>query len=152
MDTLKILERIDLFKGLSQEELSAVTELCEPRTYQTDEVIFAEKSKGKELYIVTKGKVRIELGIKGKTDCATVHRLGEGEVFGELVLVGEGRRSATARCETDCEVLSIAQEGLLRLFEQNARIGYVIVMKLASLLAARLKKTNLQLVSCFLWE
>jgi CRP-like cAMP-binding protein len=152
MDTLKILERIDLFKGLSQDELSAVTELCEPRQCRADEVIFAEKSKGQEMYIVTKGKIRIELGIKGKTDCATIHRVGEGEIFGELVLVGEGRRSATARCETDCEVLSIGRDGLLRLFEQNARIGYVIIMKLASLLAARLKKTNLQLVSCFLWE
>jgi CRP-like cAMP-binding protein len=152
MDTLKILERIDLFKELSQDELKAVTELCEPRRYQADEVIFAENSKGKEMYIVTKGRVRIELGIKGKTDCATVHRLGEGEIFGELVLVGQRHRSATAHCETECEVLSIGQEGLLRLFEQNARIGYVIVMKIASLLAARLKKTNLQLVSCFLWE
>jgi CRP-like cAMP-binding protein len=129
-----------------------VAELCQPCQHQADEVIFAENSKGKEMYIVTKGKVRIELGIKGKTDCATVHRLGEGEIFGELVLVGEGRRSATARCEADCEVLSIEQDGLLRLFEQYPHIGYVIVMKLASLLAARLKKTNLQLVSCFLWE
>ena len=152
MDIIKILERIDLFKGLSQDELSLVADLCEPRQYRADEIIFTEKSKGKEMYIVTKGRVRIELGIKGKTDCATVHRLGEGEIFGELVLVGEGRRSATVHCETDCEVLSIEQDGLLCLFEQNARIGYVIVMKLASLLAARLKKTNLQLVSCFLWE
>ena len=107
MDKLRILERIDIFGGLSPKELNPIAELCEPRKYKANEVIFAEKSKGREMYIVTKGQVRIELEIKGKTDCATIHRVCEGDIFGELAIVGEGRRSGTARCETDCEVISI---------------------------------------------
>jgi len=152
MDRRRILERIDIFKGLSPEELDPIAELCEPRKCKASEVIFAEKSKGKEVYIVTKGRVRIELGIKGKTDCATIHRVGEGEIFGELAIVGEGRRSGTAKCETDCEVIAINRDALRDLFERQTRIGYVVMMNLASLVATRLRKTNLQLVACFLWE
>lgn len=152
MDKLRILERIDIFGGLSPEELNPIAELCEARQYKANEVIFAEKSKGKEMYIVTKGQVRIELGIKGKTDHATIHRVGEGDIFGELVIVGDGRRSGTAKCETDCEVISINRDALRDLFNRCTRIGYIVMMNLASLLAARLRKTNLQLVACFLWE
>ena len=152
MDRRRILERIDIFKGLSPEELDPIAELCEPRKYKANEVIFAEKSKGKEMYIVTKGRVCIELGIKGKTDVATVHRVTEGEIFGELAIVSEGRRSGTARCDSDCEVLTINGDALLDLFNRYARIGYVVMMNLASLVAARLRKTDLQLVACFLWE
>ncbi len=152
MDKFKILKQIDIFGGLSPEELDPIAELCESRQYKANEVIFAEKSKGREIYIVTKGQIRIELGIKGKTDHATVHRVSEGDIFGELVIVGDGRRSGTAKCETDCEVISINRDNLRDLFSRCTRIGYIVMMNLASLLAARLRKTNLQLVACFLWE
>lgn len=152
MDTLRILEGINLFRGLFQEQLNSIARLCEYRNYKANEVIFAEKTSGKEMYVITKGQVRIELGIKGKTDCATIHRVREGEVFGELALLGEGRRSATARCETDCEVIALGQNALREVFNKDNRAGYLVMMNLASLLATRLRKTNLQLVACFVWE
>lgn len=102
MDTSAILDRVNIFKGLSQEDINSIAQLSEHREHNANDVIFAEKSKGKEMYIVVRGQVRIELGIGGKTDCATVHNVGKGEVFGELNIVGDGRRSATARCETNC--------------------------------------------------
>ena len=152
MDVRKALERVEIFKELSPVELELISGLCEHRKYGNGNVIFTERSKGKEVYIIIKGRVCIELGLKGKTDCATIHRLGEGELFGELALVSSGARSATARCETDCETIVIGREALLELFTSNNRIGYVVMTNLASLLSTRLRKTNLQLVACFLWE
>lgn len=152
MDIEQVLKQVNIFDGLSPEELNSIAILCKNRDYKANELIFAEKSKGKELYIVTKGQVRIELGIKGKNDYATVHRVGKGELFGELVLLNQGTRSGTARSETDCETITIDGNALLDLFEKNMRIGYVVAMNLASLLSTRLRKTNLQLIACFLWE
>lgn len=152
MDTKQVLKQVNIFNGLSSEELASIAILCETRNYKANELIFAEKSKGKEIYIVTKGQVRIELGIQGKTDYATVQRVGKGGLFGEFVLVNQGTRSGTARTETDCETITIDGNALLDLFENNMRIGYVVAMNLASLLATRLRKTNLQLIACFLWE
>lgn len=152
MDIEQVLKQVNIFDGLSPEELNSIAILCKNRDYKANELIFAEKSKGRELYIVTKGQVRIELGIKGKNDYATVHRVGKGELFGELVLLNQGTRSGTARSETDCETITIDGNALLDLFEKNMRIGYVVAMNLASLLSTRLRKTNLQLIACFLWE
>jgi CRP/FNR family cyclic AMP-dependent transcriptional regulator len=152
MDRRKILEHIEIFKGLSSEELDPIAEICEQREYKASDVIFTENSKGKEMYIVIKGRVCIELGIKGKTDSVKVHNVPEGEIFGELSIISEGRRSGTARCETNCEVISIDGDALLDLFNKYSRIGYVVMKNLASLVAARLRKTDLQLVACFLWE
>ena len=39
-----------------------------------------------------------------------------------------------------------------REFANNNKIGYVVMINFASLLATRLRKTNLQLIACFLWE
>lgn len=152
MDTQQVLKQVNIFEGLSPEELDSIASICDRKNFKANELIFAEKSKGKEIYIVTKGQVRIELGIKGKTDYATVHRVGKGEIFGELVLLNQGTRSGAARSETECETITVDGNALLGLFEKNVRIGYVVAMNLASLLATRLRKTNLQLIACFLWE
>ena len=152
MDTVKILEHIHIFNGVSPEGLNLIAQLCEYKQYKANDLIFVEKSKGEEIYIINKGKVVIELGIKGKKDYVTIHRLGNGDIFGELVLVSKGDRSASARCEADCEVIAINRDDLLGLLNKHSEIGYIVMKNMASLLATRLRKTDLQLLACFLWE
>ena len=94
----------------------------------------------------------IELGLKGKSNSATVHRVSAGQVFGELSLVDKRSRSATAICEGDCELIAIDREKLAELFERDSRIGYIVMRNLAELLAGRLRRTNLQLVASILRE
>jgi CRP/FNR family cyclic AMP-dependent transcriptional regulator len=150
MDT--ILEQVDIFKGLSREDLDVIARISKQQRFSANDVIFTEKSKGKEMFVVARGQVRVELGIGGKNDRATVHRITEGEVLGELVIVGDERRSGTARCETDCELIAIDRDELLAFFNANTSVGYTVMRNLASLLGTRLRKTNLQLIACFLWE
>jgi len=152
MENEAILAKVPVFNGLSADELKLLAQLCVNRSYQRRDVIFKEKSRGTEIYILRKGQVRIELAIKSKTDFATIHRVQEGEIFGELALVSKGTRSATAECDTDCEVIALSQNDLKELFRKQPRMGYIIMSNLASILATRLRKTNLQLVACFLWE
>jgi CRP-like cAMP-binding protein len=152
MEKELILSKVPVFSGLSSDELKLLAQLCIDRTYQRRDVIFKEKSRGTEMYVLRKGQVRIELAIKSKTDFATIHRVQEGEIFGELVLVSKGTRSATAECDTDCDVIALNRNDLKELFRKKPHIGYTIMSNLASILATRLRKTNLQLVACFLWE
>ena len=152
MDRQRILEKIGVFKGLSQDEIGAISQLCKDRKYQANEVVFTESSRGEEIYVLKKGKVRIDFRLGGKADSATVHRITQGHIFGELALVDNRRRSATATCESDCEVIAISREGLYDLFEANSHIGYILMKNFAMVLATRLRKTNLQLVASILWE
>lgn len=152
MEKQRILQGVDIFKGLTPDELALVAHLCEDRKYRANEEIFSENNRGSEIYILKRGKIRIDLALKGKSKCATIHRITDGQIFGELALVDRGRRSATAKCESDSEVLAISRDGLHDLFEKNNHIGYVVLNNLATILAVRLRKTNLQLVASILWE
>jgi CRP-like cAMP-binding protein len=152
VDIQRILEQTEVFRGLSQEELNSVAEICQQCSYKANKLIFSENSSGEEIYIVTRGRVRIELRIRSSTKRAILHRMGAGDIFGELGLVSEGRRSASARSETSCELITIDRDVLLNLLEKHNRIGYVVMKNLTSVLAARLRKTDRQLSACLLWQ
>jgi CRP-like cAMP-binding protein len=152
MDRKKILAGIDVFKGLSPDEIAAIDEICEELEFRANETILSEKSRGRRMYVLKKGKVRIDFAVVGKEDVATVHRVAEGQIFGELAVLDEGPRSATAHCEADSEVIAIRRDRLYELFEKRNHIGYVFMKNIAQILAGKLRKTNLQLVACLLWE
>lgn len=152
MDSTKILEKVDIFRGLSPHQLESLAQVSEERKYRCGEAVFTERSSGVEVYIIKKGKVRIELGLKGKPNTATIQRLSVGQIFGELALVDKRSRSASAICESDCEIITIYRDKLDELFEQDSRLGYIVMRNLAQLLAERLRRTDLMLVASVLWE
>jgi CRP-like cAMP-binding protein len=152
MDSTKILGKVEVFRGLSPGQLESLARVSEERKYRRGEAVFTEHSSGAQVYIIQKGKVCIELGLKGKPNTATIQRLGVGQIFGELALVDKRSRSATAMCEDDCEIITIDRDKLDELFEQDSRLGYVVMRNLAQLLAERLRRTDLMLVASVLWE
>ncbi len=152
MDSIRILKKVDMFRGLSPHQLESLAQVSEERKYRGGEAVFTEHSSGAEVYIIKKGKVCIELGLKGKSNPATIQRLGVGQIFGELALVDRRRRSATAICENDCEIITIDRDKLNELFERDSPLGYAVMRNLAQLLAGRLRRTDLMLVASVLWE
>ncbi len=152
MDSTKILKMVDIFRGLSPRQLESLAQVSEETKYRGGEVVFTEHSSGAEVYIIKKGKVCIELGLKGKPNTATIQRLGAGQIFGELALVDRRNRSATAMCDNDCEIITIDRDKLDELFERDSRLGYIVMRNLAQLLAVRLRRTDLMLVASIVWE
>ena len=152
MDRTKVLKKVEIFRGLSLTQLESLAQISEEKKYRGGETVFAEHSTGDEVYIIKKGKVCIELGLKGKPNTATIQKLSVGQIFGELVLVDRRSRSATAMCENDCEIITISRDKLDKLFEQDSRLGYTVMRNLAQLLAERLRRTDLMLVASVLWE
>lgn len=152
MHMQKTLKKICLFKGLTHDEIIAVARLCRERKYRADEVICAEGCPGEEIYILKKGKVRIDFAVSGESDQVTVYRITEGQIFGELTLVDKRRRSATAQCESDCEVITISREQLYDFFETHHRVGYLVMKNIAEEMAKTLRRAKLQLIASITWE
>ena len=75
------------------------------RRYRAGDTVVREGDKGDEMYIVRSGKVRIFQG-RGP-EAVTLAVLGPGEYLGEMALLGDYTRSATATAECDTEVTVI---------------------------------------------
>jgi CRP/FNR family cyclic AMP-dependent transcriptional regulator len=152
MDNTNVLKKVEIFRGLTLAQLESLAQISEEKKYRGGETVFTERSTGDEVYIIKKGKVCIELGLKGKPDTATIQHLSAGQIFGELALVDKRSRSATVACENDCEIIAINRDKLDELFERDTHLGYIVMKNLAQLLAERLRRTDLMLVASVLWE
>jgi CRP-like cAMP-binding protein len=154
MDTIDMLRQTALVEGLSNEELAAIAPVCQERQFGQGEEIFGEASKGTELYIVCRGRVSLEVALpnrpgRGAERLATATA---GMVFGEMSLVDRSPRSARARTLEETLVIEISSADLHKVMEENPRIGYVIMGNLATVLASRLRSTNLWLRNELLWS
>lgn len=140
-EVLAVLGNLPIFAGLSKRELLAVERIMHRRFFDPDEVIFSQHVQGAGMYIIIKGKVHIVNEDSGHV----MAELGDGEFFGELALLDEAPRSATAISKTASRVLGFFQPDLFSLTESNPRLGVKVITQLARIVGNRLRVTNDQL-------
>jgi CRP/FNR family transcriptional regulator, cyclic AMP receptor protein len=94
--TLKnFLSTVPLFKGAPERALEVAASVIQPRTYESETIIFQEGDKGEALYILTEGMVKLsKVDLGGYEKTLTI--LQPPEFFGEMALLGNTTRSATA--------------------------------------------------------
>ena len=137
-EILGILKKIPIFEELGKRDLERVERLLHKRQYSSDEVIFVQGDPGLGMYIIEKGNVDI-ISEPGKNRLAD---LSDGEFFGELALLDDSPRTASAVATTDCTLLCFFQPDLLDLVERNPQLGVKILFHLARTVGARLRKAN----------
>jgi len=135
-----ILMSISVFEDLSKRELASVQRILYRREYGPGEVIFRQEEPGMGMYIIQSGRVTILSEPEG----LVLSELGEGDFFGELALLDDSPRSATAIAKTGCQVFVFFQPDLLGLIERKPRFGMKIVLRLARILVARLRNADEQ--------
>jgi CRP-like cAMP-binding protein len=97
------LSLTEMFDNLSSTQLELVASICEAKEYKKDEVLFKENDTSDELYVIGRGAVEIlvDPGFVGTENADYEHvviaELLQGQVLGEVALVDQGLRSATAR-------------------------------------------------------
>ena len=94
--------------------------------FAAGKTIMQEGSIGNVMYVVVEGKVA--MSIKG----GVVGRAETGGVFGEMALVDQGPRTATANAETDCALLAINREAFVYLVKTSPGFGAALLAGLAT--------------------
>lgn len=154
------LKQSDIFYQFTPTQLEMVANLCKEVVFQAEEVIFEENSNSKELYIIVQGEIDIlikpsNVGLLGmlEEEEAIVAKLRRGQSFGEVALVDEGLRSATARAaKKDTRLLVISRDKLIILCETYPQLGYRLMYNLAADLAMKIRNTDLRIREQLLYK
>lgn len=137
-----LLEKVFLFSELNDEELRRVARLTHSHSFAKDTVLFRAGDLADSVYIIATGKVKIVISSPdGKEFILTI--LGAGQVFGEMALLEESTRSATAITGTKSELLTLSRKDFNRLLESTPAIS----RKLLSILSSRLRRANSKMQS-----
>jgi len=135
-----ILHKVPIFHDLNKKELQTVERILHRRTYKTNELVFTEEEPGVGMYIIESGTVHITFGQEQKLLAV----LGDGDFFGEIALLLESPRTATATAKKPLKLLGFFQPDLLKLLETKPRAGNKILLRLARMMGERLRHTNLE--------
>jgi CRP/FNR family transcriptional regulator, cyclic AMP receptor protein len=148
---ISLLKQSDIFYQLTTTQLELVANLCEEVTYQTGDIIFKENSSSKELYVITQGEVEITINTGASASGSleeeiVIAKLRRGQSFGEIALVDEGLRSASARAaQKDTGLIIIHRDQLIMLCESYPQLGYRLMHNLAADLAMKIRNTDLHI-------
>ncbi|CUU07284.1 Cyclic nucleotide-binding domain-containing protein [Candidatus Thermokryptus mobilis] len=136
-----ILQQVPAFSHLKPKEISLLASIVHRREYKKGEYIFYQGDPGLGMYIILQGEVLIQYTDPdgNKKDLAI---LRDGDFFGEIALIDESPRSASAICRIDSEIIGFFRPDLFEIIEKHPKLGIQIVLKLAEIIAERLRRTN----------
>lgn len=129
----KLLDRVQVFRGMSGDELIHLLEAAEKCTFQPGETIVREGSTGAWLYVIIDGQVTVLKSAKGKS--AELARLQPGDSFGEMSLIDQQLRSASVIADTACVMLRLSENACWKHPDSSARI----YRNIARILSQRLR-------------
>ncbi|HTU30410.1 MAG TPA: Crp/Fnr family transcriptional regulator [Solirubrobacteraceae bacterium] len=136
-ETIALLHGVPAFSALAEEDLGQVVDVIVPRSFGAGEVVFREGDEGDTCYIVRTGQAR---AIREHSDgrSITLATFARGEIFGELAMFDDERRSATVEALEETEAMAILGADMRRLLRAHPDIA----VKMLGGLARRLRETN----------
>ena len=126
-----------VFAPLTAHDLELVAEVCHPRRFGANEVVFREGDESNTCYVVRSGHAR---AVREHADGRQIAlaTFGPGDIFGELAMFDDERRSATVEAIEEVDAIAILGADMRRLLREHADISYKLVIALGR----RLRETN----------
>jgi len=125
-----LLRTIPFFRNLSDEDISALTELCELKSYSKNSIVFSQHEKGDTLYLILKGSVKVTLlSESGREVILSI--LKNGDFFGEMAILDGLPRSASVITMENTEFMCLKRERFLHLLSKKPEIGVSILAEMS---------------------
>jgi CRP-like cAMP-binding protein len=136
-EMIALLHGVPAFAVLADGDLTQVVDVTVPRSFGAGEIVFREGDSGDTCYVVRTGQAR---AVREHSDgrSITLATFGPGEIFGELSMFDEERRSATVEAVEETEVMAILGSDMRRLLREHPDIA----VKMLGGLSRRLRETN----------
>jgi CRP-like cAMP-binding protein len=132
-----LLSQVPVFETLGEAELARVSEVAVPRRFPAGQVIFREGDQSDTCYVMRSGHARAVREHAGGRTISLAH-FGPGDIFGELAMFDDERRSATVETLDEVEAIAILGADMRRLLREHPDIAAKIVISLGR----RLREAN----------
>ena len=136
-ESVALLGGVPVFETLAPEDLRRVAEVAVPRRFQPHQVIFREGDASDTCYVVRSGHARAMREHGDGRTIALAH-FGPGDIFGELAMFDDERRSATVETLDAVEAVAVAGSDMRRLLREHPDMA----VKLVIALGRRLREAN----------
>lgn len=136
-EVVDLLTRVPVFATLERDDLQRIAQLAVPRQFEPGQVVFRKGDQSDTCYIVRSGHARaVREHPDGRT--ITLATFGPGDIFGELAMFEDERRSATVEAIETTSAVGLLGPDMRRLMSIHPQIS----MRLAIALGRRLRESN----------
>lgn len=143
MACLDLLQHVEAFKALTEDELAAIDGFCREKEFNHGDRIFKEGDDATHLYIVKQGMVdlRFDLPARETSEAHTLSTIPENEIFGWSSMVPPYRYKLSAYCVSEtCRVMMIEQSRFHDYLREYPDIGYRILSELLKVVGKRFQR------------
>ena len=123
MSVLPILKKIPLLADLNEDDHKEIIKHIEMQYFPARQVVFKEGDPGDAVYIIKRGVVRIYHPAAQPIDENEVAMLGDNDVFGEMAIISEKPRNASAQTMEECEVFVLKKDDFIQLVSSNPNMA-----------------------------
>ena len=139
-----------LFTNFDEHELLKISQVMQKEKHNAKSVIFWENEPSNKLFMVRSGSVVISKKLREGTE-VVVARFGPGDFFGEMGLIDDTPRSATAQTDEKSELLVMSRESFQKLLKEDPGTASKLLFSLLKIFSARLRDTNERLKDAVVW-
>lgn len=138
------LQQIDLFHGLTREELKPLEHLARPLVFMPGQTILKEGDPAQLLFVIAQGTASVRLRLHGKNGESSmrVAAFGPGATLGEMALLAGGTRSADVVADERVICYGFTIDELRALEDTSPKVINTILLNLARELADRVRRSN----------
>ena len=136
-EVVDLLGRVPAFSTLERSDLERIAEVAVPRDFQPGQAVFREGDASDTCYVVREGHVRA-IRTHGDGRTITLATFGPGDIFGELAMFEDERRSATVEAIEPTNVVGVLGPDMRRLMGEHPAIAARLVIALGR----RLREMN----------
>jgi len=136
-ETVELLARVPVFSTLVSDDLERIAQVAVPRSFDPGQVVFRKGDASDTCYIVRSGHARA-VREHGDGRTITLATFGPGDIFGELAMFEDERRSATVEALEQTNVVAVLGPDMRRLMVEHPQIATRLVIALGR----RLRETN----------
>jgi CRP-like cAMP-binding protein len=129
--TLEMLAKTALFGALEDADRRAVAQEMRDTTFDAGQVVFARGDPGRDLYLVSQGRVRLSVLTSEGRELSFAHA-EPGQIFGEIAVLDGGARTADATAVTKVAALTLSKAAFMRLIEARPVLREAVIKFLCS--------------------